>query len=212
MALGVTDGAVRYWWKHDRWDTRLDTALTQRTVATTRGSQAISNLLRASLYNNMVVLNGIIADDRRSDSIRIKAISEFADICLKLKVIQPEDLLQVPKLSATPTFTDDLPGQSGLLPKDDTDDGHDDGTGDERYGTGTGDVSNPNTDPVHNEHVHDDTVRATEFNSGEATVASGIDGPTEPPAYGWGERESRSCPIDGDGIVRVGPEPGSNEE
>jgi hypothetical protein len=110
MALGVTDGAVRYWWTHDRWDQRIDSALTQRTIATTRGSQAISNLLRSSLYQNMVVLNRIIADDARTDGIRIKAISEFADICLKLKVIQPEDLLGTPTTAPTPAFKDDLNG------------------------------------------------------------------------------------------------------
>jgi terminase small subunit len=115
MALGVTDATVRYWAIKDRWDDRINTALTQRTIATTRGSQAVANLLRSALYTNVQVLTKIIQDPNEKVGARIRAIREYADICIKLKVVGTDDLSNPP-----PTVIGGF--------KDTLDDGHVDGT------------------------------------------------------------------------------------
>jgi hypothetical protein len=108
MTLGVTMGAVQYWRDQDRWEVKVNQALTEYTLEQTESASNLANLLRASLYDNMKVLNNIIRDPKMKPIIRIKAISEYADICNKLKVIQPEDLTQTLPAKLAAGFKDDL--------------------------------------------------------------------------------------------------------
>jgi hypothetical protein len=116
MALGVTMGAVQYWRDTDRWEVKVNQALTEYTLEQTESASNLANLLRASLYDNMKVLNNIIRDPKMKPIIRIKAISEYADICNKLKVIQPEDLTQTLPAKLAAGFKDDLDaaGSAGI--------------------------------------------------------------------------------------------------
>jgi hypothetical protein len=139
MTLGVTMGAVQYWRDQDRWEVKVNQALTEYTLEQTESASNLANLLRASLYDNMKVLNNIIRDPKMKPIIRIKAISEYADICNKLKVIQPEDLTQTLPAKLAAGFKDDLDAASSA--------GIDagDGRGSVRptaagYGSGNGDV------------------------------------------------------------------------
>jgi hypothetical protein len=113
MTLGVTMGAVQYWRDQDRWEVKVNQALTEYTLEQTESASNLANLLRASLYDNMKVLNNIIRDPKMKPIIRIKAISEYADICNKLKVIQPEDLTQTLPAKLAAGFKDDLDAASG---------------------------------------------------------------------------------------------------
>jgi hypothetical protein len=111
MSLGVTVGTVQYWREHDHWDAKVNQALLQHTLKETESASTLANLLRASLYDNMKVLNEIIRDKQSKPIIRIKAISEYADICHKLKVVQPDDLNTIQTQSAVMAdFKDDLDG------------------------------------------------------------------------------------------------------
>jgi predicted transcriptional regulator len=114
MTLGVTVSAVQYWREHDKWDARVNQALIEHTVKETESASTLANLLRASLYDNMKVLNEIIRDKQMKPLIKIKAISEYADICHKLKVVQPDDLNQIKTNTAVMAeFKDDLDGNDG---------------------------------------------------------------------------------------------------
>ncbi len=112
MALGVTENAVRYWCTKDKWDVKVDALLNEKLVSAAKGTKAVANLLRSNLYENLTVLNRIIRDDVEKPLIRIRAISEFADICIKLKVIEPGDLDQKPT-AALSGFKDDVDANSG---------------------------------------------------------------------------------------------------
>src|SRR5207245_11741090 len=107
MALGVTENAVRYWCTKDKWDVKVDALLNEKLVSAAKGTKAVANLLRSNLYENLTVLNRIIRDDAEKPLIRIRAVSEFADICIKLKVIEPGDLDQKPT-AALSGFKDDV--------------------------------------------------------------------------------------------------------
>ena len=111
MALGVTENAVRYWCMKDKWDVKVDALLNEKLVSAAKGTKAVANLLRSNLYENLTVLNRIIRDDAEKPLIRIRAVSEFADICIKLKVIEPGDLDQKPT-AALSGFKDDLDANS----------------------------------------------------------------------------------------------------
>jgi Phage terminase small subunit len=108
MTLGVTISTVVYWRTHDKWDERVNAQLDERAVQANRSAKAVSALLRASFYRHIGVLNAIIADGKLGPLVRIKAISEFADICHKLRVIQTDDLNQSPVLPGG--FKDDIHG------------------------------------------------------------------------------------------------------
>jgi hypothetical protein len=136
MTLGVTVGTVQYWREHDHWDAKVNQALLQHTLKETESASTLANLLRASLYDNMKVLNEIIRDKATKPIIKIKAISEYADICHKLKVVQPDDLNTIQNQSAVMAdFKDDLDGNgrssgNGEPAKDSLPNGHPEGQGD----------------------------------------------------------------------------------
>src|SRR5437899_7548183 len=111
MALGVTENAVRYWCTKDKWDVKVDALLNEKLVSAAKGTKAVANLLRSNLYENLTVLNRIIRNDEEKPLIRIRAVSEFADICIKLKVIEPGDLDQKPT-AALSGFKDDVDANS----------------------------------------------------------------------------------------------------
>src|SRR6266480_5386842 len=160
MTLGVTVGTIQYWRTTDKWDAKVNQALLQHTLKETESASTLANLLRASLYDNMKVLNEIIRDKASKPIIRIKAISEYADICHKLKVVQPDDLNQIQTKSAVMAdFKDDLDGAQVQSDGSSLDgDGRDGGDGSESSAaTETHAPSSPDTDaPNSDSTTHDD--------------------------------------------------------
>lgn len=120
MTLGVTFGTVLYWRKKDKWDERVSAALHTQTVAaqvSIERGQGIAALLRASLHEHIGTLNSLIRDTTQKASVRLAAIRELADICLKLKAIDPADLMPI-KPRRDLSFKDDLHGPETELPSD----------------------------------------------------------------------------------------------
>ena len=163
MTLGVTVGTIQYWRTTDKWDAKVNQALLQHTLKETESASTLANLLRASLYDNMKVLNEIIRDKASKPIIRIKAISEYADICHKLKVVQPDDLNQIQTKSAVMAdFKDDLDGAQVQSDGSGIDgDGRDGGDGSESSAaTETHAPSSPDTDAAnHGDSTsHNDSI------------------------------------------------------
>ncbi len=176
MALGVTENAVRYWCMKDKWDVKVDALLNEKLVSAAKGTKAVANLLRSNLYENLTVLNRIIRDDTEKPLIRIRAISEFSDICIKLKVIEPGDLDQKPT-AALSGFKDDLDANSRS--------GIDGRIGSGRIGgSGTGPAETTNGD-VQPDLNHDNPTESNDAIPGSTselpavTVDDGTDGDAE---------------------------------
>ena len=174
MALGVTENAVRYWCTKDKWDVKVDALLNEKLVSAARGTKAVANLLRSNLYENLTVLNRIIRDDTEKPLIRIRAVSEFADICIKLKVIEPGDLDQKPT-AVLGGFKDDIDANSSA--------GTSGGNGPGRvWGPGTGSDATPDgsvlPDINHdNDSGSTDTIPSTTVSDDSPiSVDDGVDG------------------------------------
>jgi len=120
MALGVTVGAVQYWKRKDRWEERVADALQERTSAEGASNMALGALLRQSLFEHVGTLNAMARDKVASAKDRLAAIRELADITIKLKAVDPTDLLADKPKKELPKFKDNLnePTNDAVEPPD----------------------------------------------------------------------------------------------
>jgi|SRR5712691_1914736 len=177
MALGVTENAVRYWCMKDKWDVKVDALLNEKLVSAAKGTKAVANLLRSNLYENLTVLNRIIRDDAEKPLIRIRAVSEFADICIKLKVIEPGDLDQKPT-AALSGFKDDLDANGSSGTSGGNGSGHIWGPGTGPTATTDGNVL-PDNDHNPESNAVDSISSATSNDDSNESVGIGTDGDAE---------------------------------
>ena len=119
--LGVTETAVKYWRRVDKWDQKIAAANGSVIAASDAANNSIRALLRAGALDAVVVLRKILDNPKADTDDRIKAGVALFKLATELDALEPAFKPALPTGAAA--FSDDVSAVRPTPPEEPTDDG-----------------------------------------------------------------------------------------
>ena len=107
LTLGVTETAVKYWRRVDKWDAKIAAANGSAIAAVDAANASIRSLLRAGALEAVAVLRKILDNPKADTDDKIKAGVALFKLATEFDALEPTAPPAVP--TGVAAFADDVP-------------------------------------------------------------------------------------------------------